>query len=100
MKSEVKDDVVVKRSDEIVDVKSGEIPSGECGGDKSCEIVDGEGDGMVGGGEVSGFVGNCRISGTLTINSDGTKSGEKVSDGEKSDSDRILRSRVSRSLRP
>ncbi|KAL8131307.1 hypothetical protein AgCh_007295 [Apium graveolens] len=68
VKSEMKSDVVVKTSDEIVDVKSGEIPSGECGED-----------GLVGGSEVSGFVGK------LNIDSNGKKSCEKVSDGEKSD---------------
>lgn len=83
VKSEVKDDVDVKRSD-VVGVKSGEILNVECGGDKSCEIVDGEGDGVVG---VSGFVGKCGIGGTLGIGSDGTKSGEKVSDKSESESE-------------
>ncbi|KAK1405374.1 hypothetical protein POM88_004979 [Heracleum sosnowskyi] len=41
---EVKDDLGVKTSDEIVDVKSGEMLILECGGDRSCEIVGGEGD--------------------------------------------------------
>uniref|UniRef100_A0A162AEE4 Uncharacterized protein n=1 Tax=Daucus carota subsp. sativus TaxID=79200 RepID=A0A162AEE4_DAUCS len=72
---------------EGTEVRSGVMLSVECRGDASREIGGGEGDGIVGGSEVSGFGGNCRITGNaLEIDSDGAKNGERVSDGENGDS--------------